>query len=132
MYYLQCNNKTIILIRYVDDFIFTRDIDHEKIIWLKQKLHNKFKMISLKIWTKYLNIHFIHHQNGLLLHQTKYAQNIIDKFGMTDYNPYKTLLPKNIKLQKDMKSPPIDTHVSTHGWKTSFSYHRPLRHNIHS
>ncbi len=49
MYYLQCNNKTIILIRYVDDFIFTRNIDHEKIIWLKQKLHNKFKMISLKI-----------------------------------------------------------------------------------
>jgi hypothetical protein len=31
----------------VDDFFFIGDIDHERIVWLKQELHNKFKMISL-------------------------------------------------------------------------------------
>jgi len=71
-------------------------------------------MISFIRWTKYLNIQFIHRWNGLLLHQTKYAQNIIDKFGMTNCNPYKTLLPQNIKLQKDTKSPPVNTHMYQH------------------
>ncbi len=47
VYYLQCNNKVVILILYVDDFFFIGDIDHERIVWLKQELHNKFKMISL-------------------------------------------------------------------------------------
>jgi hypothetical protein len=33
---------------------------------------------------------------------------------MIDYNPFKTLLPQNIKLQKDMKSLPVDTHMYQH------------------
>ncbi len=114
LYYLQCYNKVVILILYVDDFFFIGDIDHEIIVWLKQELHNKFRMISFELCTKYLNIQFTHHQDGLLLHQTKYVQNIIDEFGMTDCNPFKTLLPENIKLQKDMKYPPMDTHMYQH------------------
>jgi len=36
LYYLQCNNKVVILILYVDDFFSIGDIDHERIVWLKQ------------------------------------------------------------------------------------------------
>jgi len=43
---------------------------------------------------------YYHHQN--------YASSILEEFGITNYNPWKTSLPQNFKLCKDMNSPLID------------------------
>jgi hypothetical protein len=52
---------------------------------------------------------------------------------MTNCNPFKTLLPQNIKLQNDMKFPPIDTHMYQHMvGKLVFFYQHPLGHSLRS
>jgi hypothetical protein len=65
-------------------------------------------MTSLGQCSKYLGIQFVHRKDGLFLHQTNYASNILEEFGMMDCNSSKTSLPQNLKLRRDMNSFLVD------------------------
>jgi hypothetical protein len=68
-------------------------------------------MTNLGTCRKYLGIQFEQTLPGLWLHQTDYAQSIVDDFGLTNYNPSRTPLSTRLKLRKNKKTPYVDPHL---------------------
>jgi hypothetical protein len=110
LYYTRHNGKLIILVLYVDDLFITGN-DITFINKLKTQLHQKFEMTNLGPCNQYLGLEFEQTPQGLRLHQTSYAQSIVDDFGLTDCNPTRTPLPTGLKLRKDTKTPYVDRHL---------------------
>jgi hypothetical protein len=50
-------------------------------------------------------------ERGFFFHQTNYAFNILEEFGVMNCNSSKTPLPQNLKLRKDMNTSPIDPQL---------------------
>jgi hypothetical protein len=90
------------LILYIDDFFITSS-DSEGIVSLKTALSNEFEMKGLGFMKKILGVEVIQTQQGILLHQTNYAQNILRDY--TDHASHYTLLPELLQLRKDIGTP---------------------------
>jgi hypothetical protein len=96
------------LILYVDDLFLTGS-HTKKIQWLVQQLQTKFQMTNLSRISTYFGIEFEFTPTGLRLHQTKFAQSILDELSMTDANSTLTPLPNGLKLWADMGAAPVDS-----------------------
>jgi Reverse transcriptase (RNA-dependent DNA polymerase) len=88
----------LIVSLYVDDLIFTgndEDMMHE----FKNNMMKKYEMNDLGCYIIFVGIE-IDQRNGVFISQKKYAQNILSKFKMENYNPVMTSLLVNEKLVK--------------------------------
>ena len=95
---------------YVDDIIITGNSPTfvSNIIKL---LGNDFDLKGLGLLHYFLGLQIDHTSTGLFVHQTKYASDLLKKFGMTNCKPCKTpcspnhhLLPNDNPLLSDPKS----------------------------
>jgi hypothetical protein len=103
VYQRRQNNKTLIITIYVDDLlIFASDI--EEIDDLKKKLGERFKMSDLGEAHYCLGIQITRNrqQGTIQINQTKYVDDIIERFNMTDCKPIATPMDPNVKLSKEM------------------------------
>jgi hypothetical protein len=107
LYYQKQNGKTVVLVLYVDDLFITGN-GISGINQFKHRLKSKFKTTDLGLITKYLGLEFQKSPDGLVVHQTTYAQNIVDEFGLTNCNPCKSPLLAGLKLSKKTKTPPVN------------------------
>lgn len=73
--------KIVILIVYVDDIILTGDY-YEKLVRLKRKLAEEFKIKDLGALKYFLGMGFARSKEGIFVNQRKY---ILDLLGETYY-----------------------------------------------
>lgn len=74
-------DKVVVVLVYVDDLIITGDVE-EEISQLKANLSVRFKMKDLGKLSHFLGLELTYVGDSLLLHQTKYASDLLHKFGM--------------------------------------------------
>ena len=70
----------MIIVLYVDDLIITGNEDHIKQV--KGELQAGFKMTDLGTLHYNLGFEVTQHPNNIFLSQTKYAIDLLKKFGM--------------------------------------------------
>ena len=89
----------VIIVLYVDDLIITRNNEYH-IKHVKGELQVGFKTIDLETIHYYLRVEVTQCPNNIFLSQTKYATNLLNKFGMEECKPYLTPMEHNLKLSK--------------------------------
>ncbi|CAJ2633078.1 unnamed protein product [Trifolium pratense] len=75
----------IIICLYVDDLLITGS-NESYISELKGDLKEEFEMTDLGLMTYFLGIEFLRNEQGILMHQTRYASEILKKFEMDKCN----------------------------------------------
>ncbi|CAA0823425.1 cysteine-rich RLK (RECEPTOR-like protein kinase) 8 [Striga hermonthica] len=89
--------KLAIVLVYVDDIIITRD-DGEEIQQTRRNLLVRFQMKELGELKHFLGLELKEKGDGLLLCQSKYAKDLLKKFGMIDCKPLSTPTEVNAKI----------------------------------
>jgi hypothetical protein len=95
---------------YVDDIIFgsTNKSSCEE---LSRIMIQKFEMSMMGEFKYFLGFQIKQIQNGTFIGQTKYIQDILNKFGMKDGKPIKTPMETNGHLDLDTGGKSIDQKV---------------------
>ncbi|PNY18017.1 copia-type polyprotein [Trifolium pratense] len=106
--YVQKSMSSIILIcLYVDDLLITGS-DTVKINEFKTGMMTEFEMTDLGSVSYFLGIEFLRTTRGLMLHQKKYAGEILKRFKMTDCTHAITPMEANLKLEKNQNEEAVD------------------------
>jgi Reverse transcriptase (RNA-dependent DNA polymerase) len=98
------NNKTTIVLVYVDDIIITGN-DKEDIENIKNYLKNKFDIKDLGKLKYFLGIKITHSCKGLFLSQRKYVLDLLKEIGKLDVKPASTPMEPNKKLEIENDEP---------------------------
>ena len=107
LYYAHFGQDTIALLVYVDDILLTGS-NTRLLTQLKGHLHQSFRTHDLGPIQRYLGVQFERTPTGLRMHQTEYAQSILQQFGMEHCNPTQTPLPEGLLLSKNSATAPVD------------------------
>ncbi|XP_017423587.1 uncharacterized mitochondrial protein AtMg00810-like [Vigna angularis] len=90
----------LIICLYVDDLLITRS-NPERLEELKRVMQSDFEMTDLGKLSYFLGMDFTYTAAGLILHQKKYAKELLGRFGMTVCNSARSLIEVNLKLAKN-------------------------------
>lgn len=107
--YVKGNSKgdVLLICLYVDDLLVTgnnsKDIDE-----FKKKMMAEFQMTDLGILTYFLGMEFKATSKGIILHQKKYLQEVLERFQMSNYNAAITPADCGIKLSRDQDEKAVD------------------------
>ena len=71
----------------------------------------EFEMTDLGEISYFLGIEFLRTSKGLLLHQRKYAGEILKRFNMTDCTYVVTPMEVNLKLEKNQTEEAVDSTI---------------------
>ncbi|ONK68535.1 uncharacterized protein A4U43_C05F12950 [Asparagus officinalis] len=93
----------VYLLLYVDDMLIAAK-DMSEINELKSQLKHEFEMKNLGATKKILGmeIHRNRREGSLFLSQEKYIKKVLERFGMLDAKPVKTLLAAHFRLSADL------------------------------
>ena len=104
------DGKSIIIVVWVDDLIICAS-DMALMNSIKQKFNDNFKMKDLGQISNFLGIEFDVSYDSIKMHQTKYAQKILDRFGMSNCNAKKTPCPLGINKELGNNSPQLNDNT---------------------
>ncbi|KAD5961360.1 hypothetical protein E3N88_12833 [Mikania micrantha] len=93
-------SKVAIVLVYVDDLIITGD-HVEVITQLKENLKTRFKMKDLGLLRHFLGLEVNYKKNGLLLHQSQYVKDLIQRFRMENSKAAATPFEPSLRLCPD-------------------------------
>ena len=82
---------------YVDDLIITGNHD-DHIAQVKKELHAGFKMTDLGLLHYYLGVEVFQRPHHIFISQSKYAAEVLQRFGMQDCKPVLIPMEQNLKL----------------------------------
>jgi hypothetical protein len=99
LYIHQQGSYLVILIMFVDDLLITGNNDAH-IAQVKKELHAGFKMTDLGLLHYYLGVEVFQRPHHIFISQSKYAAEILQRFGMQDCKPSLTPMEQNLKLSK--------------------------------
>ncbi|XP_052726845.1 uncharacterized protein LOC128194777 [Vigna angularis] len=99
--------EKLIVCLYVDDLLITRSSE-EKIIDLKVQMLQEFEISDLGRLSYFLGIEFTKTDGGILMHQSRYALDMLTKFDMLHCNSANTPAEMNLKLEKDPEEEVVD------------------------
>ncbi|XP_019451850.1 PREDICTED: uncharacterized protein LOC109353952 [Lupinus angustifolius] len=107
--YVNSPNKCDIFIicLYVDALLVTRN-NSRGIEEVNVKLKIEFEMTDMGILAYFLGIEFKQVENGILMHQKRYINDILNKFNMQNCNAAETPAEGNLKLDKYEHEPAVD------------------------
>lgn len=91
-------DKLAIILVYVDDLIITGD-DENEIRQIRENLSVRFQMKELGELKHFLGLEVERTRDGLFLCQQKYAQDLLERFGMLDCKPISTPIEVNARLR---------------------------------
>ena len=98
----------LIVSLYVDDLIFT--VGNKSMCdKFKSSMMREFDMSDLGMMRYFLGIEVIQNEAGIFICQIRYAQEILERFGMGSSNSVKNLIIPGIRLSKDEAGDGIDT-----------------------
>ncbi|GJS20427.1 retrovirus-related pol polyprotein from transposon TNT 1-94 [Tanacetum coccineum] len=100
--------KHILLVQiYVDDIIFT-STDPKACGTFSKEISSKFQTSVMGQMSFFVGLQVSHSPRGIFINQSKYAQEILIKYGMDTSNPVDTLMVDRLKLDEDPLEIPVD------------------------
>jgi len=97
----------LLICLYVDDLIVIGS-DVNKIETFKTQMMNEFEMSDLGNLTYFLGMEFTEVAEGLVMHQKKYAFDILKRFSMMNCNPSSSPAETNVKLMMNEEEESVD------------------------
>ncbi|KAK2370913.1 putative mitochondrial protein [Trifolium repens] len=103
----QEKGKFIIAQIYVDDIVFG-GMSNTMVQHFVQQMQSEFEMSLVGELTYFLGLQIKQMDDTIFISQSKYARNIIKKFGMDNATHKRTPAPTHLKLTKDEKGISVD------------------------
>ncbi|KAK2437932.1 putative mitochondrial protein [Trifolium repens] len=103
----QEKGKFIIVQIYVDDIVFG-GMSNAMVQHFVQQMQSEFEMSLVGELTYFLGLQIKQMDDTIFISQSKYARNIIKKFGMDNATHKRTPAPTHLKLTKDEKGISVD------------------------
>jgi len=101
--------KDILLVQiYVDDIIFGSTDDTLCKEFSKQ-MEDEFEMSMMGELSFFLGLQVRQEEKGIFISQTKYAKELVKKFGLEDSKLASTPMSSTLKLDKDLEGPSTDS-----------------------
>jgi hypothetical protein len=113
LYVYRRGKSVVILLLYVDDLLITGN-DPNLIDEVKRNLMLKYRMKDLGIIKRYLSVDFVISNKGLLIHQSTYAQKILQDAGMQYCKPVSVPLPLGFTISENTETPLFDRFTYCH------------------
>jgi hypothetical protein len=107
LYFRVKNYSRLIVGVYVDDLIITGESSSE-VSKFKEEMKRNFRMSDLGALSYYLGIEVRQKEQGIVLSQSNYAVKLLEKVGLSNYNPCATPMEAKLKLSKNSESPSVD------------------------
>ena len=95
---------------YVDDIIFgsTKDeLAHN----FSKLMQAKFEMSMIRELNNFLGLQIHQQELGIFISQSKYAKNLVKKFGFESASPIRTPISPNVKLNVDLLGKSVDSSL---------------------
>ena len=92
--------KCLFVSVYVDDLIFTGN-NGAMLEKFKSSMKQKFDMSDLGRMKYFLGVEVMQLSEGIFINQRKYANDVLERFGMSNCNPVKNPVIPGVKLVKD-------------------------------
>ena len=86
---------------YVDDIIFGSTKDHPTYS-ISSMMHTEFKMSMVGKLNYFLGLQIQQNEFGIFISQSKYANNLVRKFGLKSTSFVRTPMSPNVKLTVDL------------------------------
>ena len=101
------DGKLIVTQVYVDDIIFGSTKD-ELAHGFSNLMQAKFEMSIIGELTHFLGLQIRQQDSGIFLSQSKYAKNLVKKFGLESASSVRTPMSPNVKLTVDLLDKSVD------------------------
>ncbi|GJY13497.1 copia protein [Tanacetum coccineum] len=100
-------NDILLVQIYVDDIIFasSNTIMCDEFV---NQMTNKFKMSMMGQMSFFLGLQISQSPRGIFINQSKYASEIVKKYGLHSTNSVDTPMIENKKLDEDLQGKPVD------------------------
>ena len=104
------NGELIVARVYVDDIIFgsTKDELAHNFFKLMQA---KFEMSMIGELNHFLGLQIRQQESGIFISQSKYAKNLVKKFGLESANSVRTPMSPNVKLTVNLLGKSVDSSL---------------------
>jgi hypothetical protein len=105
----QGTNKLIAQI-YVDDIIFGATLDsfaHE----FSEEMKQEFEMNMIGELNYFLGLQVKQTAEGIFISQSKYAKDLVKRFGLDGKSRAQTPMTTNVKISSDLAGKPVDTSL---------------------
>ncbi|CAL2232095.1 unnamed protein product [Prunus armeniaca] len=89
----------IIVSIYVDDIVYTGNSER-MLAEFKREMMQRYEMSDLGLLHHFLGMGILQTDQGVFIHQSKYAKSLLVKFGLEDCKPVSIPLPTGEKLKK--------------------------------
>ncbi|WJX38809.1 hypothetical protein P8452_26432 [Trifolium repens] len=103
----QVKGKFMIAQIYVDDIIFG-GMSNTMVQHFVQQMQSEFEMSLVGELTYFLGLQIKQMEDTIFISQSKYARNIVRKFGMDNASHKRTPAPTHLKLTKDEQGVGVD------------------------
>ncbi|GJY00728.1 retrovirus-related pol polyprotein from transposon TNT 1-94 [Tanacetum coccineum] len=113
-------NGILLVQIYVDDIIFA-STNTAMCDEFANQMTNKFKMSMMGQMSFFLGLQISQSPRGIFINQSKYASEIVKKYGLHSTDSVVTPMIKNNKLEEDLQGKPIDATLY-HGMIGSLMY----------
>jgi len=107
VYIKEKDGKTLIVVVYVDDVIFTSN-DNYLIENFKTVMKEEFEMTDMGLLRYFLGIEVDQNENGIFISQEKYVNEVLERFNMQDSKAAITPTVMGLKLSKEDSSKDFD------------------------
>lgn len=99
--------KFLVVSVYVDDLIYTGN-DETMFERVKHSMKQEFDMSDLGRMKYFLGVEVVQGSEGILINQRKYANEVLERFGMEQCNPVKNPVVPGFQHGKDEASTSVD------------------------
>jgi hypothetical protein len=107
VYMLRMTNSLLLLVLYVDDLLITGYLN-STIVVVKRILHDRFLMTHMGPLHFFLGLEISQDASGIKLSHAKYAQDLLERFHMTDCKSSPTPFLLGFKLEDGGDTPLVD------------------------
>ena len=102
------SDSLLLLVMYVDDLLITGCLT-SVIAAVKRILHDRFLMTNMGPIHFFLGLEISQNALGIKLSQSKYAQDLLERFHMTDYKYAPTPFLSRVKLEDGGETPLVES-----------------------
>ncbi|CAH9135713.1 unnamed protein product [Cuscuta epithymum] len=110
LYVKELNQDILIVSVYVDDLLITGS-SIKMIDQFKSEMKKKFDMSDLGLMSYFLGLEVVQMDCGILIHQRKFATEVLKKFAMSECKPIGTPLATGQKFFKEDGTEKIDSKI---------------------
>ena len=104
------DGKLIVAQVYVDEIIF-RSTKDELAHSFSKLMQAKFEMSMIGELIHFLGLQIRQQDSGIFLSQSKYARNLVKKFGLESASSVRTPMSPNVKLTVDLSGKSVDSSL---------------------